>query len=98
MKPRTFFTIGATIALLLVCFAVLSIFHYSNTQRYTSNLTPVKPTIYQPGELVILKPGKIYGVVLDNTNEGVSVCVPDTSGGVKTQLVSPLILERYHRW
>jgi hypothetical protein len=95
MKPRTIFTIGATVAFLLVCFAVLSIFYYSANQHYNSNLTPVKFDTYQPGELVVLRPGKIFGVVLEHTNEGVSVCVPDATGGVKTQLVSPLILQKY---
>jgi len=93
MKASTIITGVAVIAIILVSAAFVVVFRYSATRHLSKNFKTAPAYVYQPGDAVILKPGKIGGIVLDADTNWVSVCVPDTSGGVKTQMVSPLILE-----
>ena len=98
MKASTLITGVASIAIILAAAAFIVVFRYSTTRHLSKDFKAAPAYVYQPGDAVILKPGKIFGIILDADTNWVSVCVPDASGGIKTQLVSPLILERYSRW
>jgi hypothetical protein len=46
------------------------------------------------GRVVALKiPTYQVGVILETSTNGILICVPDASGGVKTQLISPALIE-----
>lgn len=91
MNARTIFTIGGASAAVLTCYAVLAIFIYSTDQ--TSRSKKVASANFSPGDLVTLKIGNIQGMVINAASNAVLICVPDSSGGVKNQVVSPMILQ-----
>lgn len=96
MKTSTIFTLGAVVAIVIFGAISSTAIRRSSGQHINLRFKPEAEDLsYHPGQLVTLRPGRSLAVVLRSTNDEVTVCVEDSAGGIKTQVVSSLILEKY---
>ena len=98
VKPSVLITSAAILGVIGLSSVILIIGRYSVSRHVTKHFQEVSRPLFQPGDDVFLRPGKIPAVVIYYGELSADVCVKDASGGVKIQTVPPLVLEPKNRW